>query len=177
MASSPETKKIGKGMLWIFWGLLFVVLVWLFGGLLERQYNPNTRVSGSTDNQARTIKLQRNRFGHYVATGTINSKHVTFMLDTGATNVAVPEALAQTLNLKRGNAISVMTANGVARAYQTEIRTLSIGNIELKNVRAAIAPGMQNSEILLGMSALKQLDFSQSGDTLTLTQYTHDIRN
>jgi len=142
-----------------------------FGNWQEKQYNPNQRISGSIDDQSRVIELKRNRSGHYVATGAINDKPIVFLLDTGATTVAVPEALAREIGLQRGQAVSVMTANGIARAYTTEIQSLELGKITLENVRAAITPGMQGTQVLLGMSALKQLDFNQSGDVLTLTQY------
>jgi aspartyl protease family protein len=92
------------------------------------------------------------------------------MLDTGATNVAVPEALAQKIGLRRGPSQQILTANGIATAYATEIQSLHIGSIELNNVKASVTPSMQGESILLGMSALKRIDFSQSGDLLTLTQ-------
>lgn len=166
-----EQKKLGSRMLWIFWIILLGALVMFFGNWQEKQYNPNQHVKSSSNEQSRTITLKRNRAGHYVASGAINDKPTVFLLDTGATDVAVPEDLAKQMGLIRGQAISVMTANGIARAYQTEIRSLKLGNITLHNVRAAITPGMQGLEVLLGMSALKQLDFNQSGDILTLTQY------
>lgn len=168
-----QQKKIGGRMLWIFWVILLGALVMLFGNWEEKQYNPNQHIDGSSDDQSRTITLKRNRAGHYVASGAINDKPTVFLLDTGATDVAVPESLAKQMGLKRGQAISVMTANGIARAYQTEIRSLKLGNITLYNVRAAITPSMNGLEVLLGMSALKQLDFNQSGDVLTLTQYVN----
>lgn len=171
MNTNPEQQRIGKSMLWIFWVLVLGGLVLLFGNWEEKQINPNSNIAGTSNESSRTITLKQNRFGHYVASGRINSKGVTFMLDTGATDVAVPAALAEKLGLVRGRAIQVMTANGVARAYQTQINTLMLGDISLTNVRAAITPGMRGKEVLLGMSALAQLDFSQSGDVLTLTQY------
>ncbi len=173
MNTNPEQQKLGRGMLWVFWVLVLGGLVMLFGNWEDNQYNPNSNVKGSEEGRNKTIELKRNRFGHYMATGKINASEVVFMLDTGATDVAVPESLAQKLRLERGPAIRVMTANGIARAYQTNIKTLMLGNIELNNVSAAITPGMSGPEILLGMSALKQLDFSQTGDVLTLTQYPY----
>ena len=90
------------------------------------------------------------------------------MLDTGATTVAVPSGVANNLNLPQGNPIRVNTANGVATAYQTQINKLTLGEIELYDVRASIVPGMHGEQILLGMSVLKQVEFSQVGDELTL---------
>ena len=93
------------------------------------------------------------------------------MLDTGATNVAIPAHLADKLNLQRGHRHQVMTANGIAEAFGTRINTLTIGDILLRDIRASINPSMAGNEILLGMSALKQIEFTQRGDQLTLRQY------
>lgn len=173
MNNDSAQRRLGKAMLWIFWLMAIAGLVVFFGQWEKRQYNPNQKITGAENAQIKTITLKRNRFGHYVASGSINEKNTVFMLDTGATMVAVPEGLSAQLGLHRGQVISVMTANGVAKAYQTEIKQLKLGAIELTDVRAAISPGMTGEEVLLGMSALKQLDFSQSGDELTLTQYTN----
>ena len=62
----------------------------------------------------------------------------------------------------------VRTANGSLRVAQTYINELKLGDIRLTNVRANLNPGMQDNEILLGMSALKQLEFTQRGDWLIL---------
>ena len=62
----------------------------------------------------------------------------------------------------------VNTANGVATAYATRLSSLRMGAIELYDVSASIVPGMGGEQILLGMSVLKQVDFSQIGDELTL---------
>ena len=60
------------------------------------------------------------------------------------------------------------TANGRVKITLTEIATLTLGGITLQNVAANINPGMQGEQILLGMSALKQLEFTQRGETLIL---------
>jgi aspartyl protease family protein len=55
--------------------------------------------------------------------------------------------------------------------FDTQLDQLSIGDITLKNVNASINPSMDMGEILLGMSALKEIEFTQRGDQLTLKQY------
>ena len=170
--SNPtQQQRIGKTMLMIGWGIVLIGLVAIFGQWEKNQYNPNRNITGSATDSERAVSLERNRYGHYVTAGKVNSKPVVFMLDTGATNVAIPQGIATKLGLKRGPAHQVMTANGVTRAYRTQITQLQVGSIILFDVRASITPGMTGSEILLGMSALKQLDFSQSGNTLTLVQH------
>lgn len=157
-------------MLYIAWLLALGLLTWGFSGWLDQARNPNQHpVSVATDT-AREVRLQRNRYGHYNASGRINGQAVEFMLDTGATAVAVPGELAQRLGLSRGPAVEIHTANGRATAYATRLDTLQLGGIEMHQVRAFISPSMSGDEVLLGMSVLKHLDFSQQGDTLTLRQ-------
>ena len=94
------------------------------------------------------------------------------MLDTGATGVAIGTAVANELGLKRGRRIATRTANGIAASYLTTLDTVSVGGISVRNVDATIAPGLRGEEILLGMSFLKNIEFSQRGDTLILRQYS-----
>ena len=94
-----------------------------------------------------------------------------FLLDTGATDVAVPGALAQELGLEAGAPVSVNTANGRSTGYRTRLSELTLGDIRLQDVRALIVPGMDGDEVLLGMSALKQLEFTQRDGTLVLRHY------
>lgn len=162
-------------------GLMMHVLTWVsilalltlyFGDVIDRQRNPNQQVASEViDGGVREVVLQRNRMGHYVATGEINGQPVVFLLDTGATGVAVPAAIAQRLGLARGRAFVSNTANGQARSFETRLQEVALGDIRLQNVRASISPGLQMNEVLLGMSFLKFIEFTQRGNTLTLRQY------
>lgn len=114
--------------------------------------------------------LERNRQGHYVVSGTINHIAVTFLLDTGATDVAIPAAVATAAGLEPGLAGRASTANGLVTVYATRIAELQIGNIILNNIDASITPSMSGNTILLGMSALREIEFTQRGTTLTLRQ-------
>ena len=84
--------------------------------------------------------------------------------------MAIPDHIAKRLNIKRGSAYQVSTANGTATAYAAQVHSVSVGDIELRDVRAAISPGLQGDEVLLGMSFLRHIEFTQRGDTLTLKQ-------
>ena len=92
------------------------------------------------------------------------------MLDTGATDVAIPAEIALDANLVSGLAQQASTANGVVTVYSTRINKLTLGNIVLYNIEASITPSMLGGIILLGMSALQQIEFTQRGATLTLRQ-------
>jgi aspartyl protease family protein len=145
--------------------------MFLFQDVLDKQYNPNTQpeVRLSADGQAEVI-LAQNKQGHYVVRGTINGAAVTFLLDTGATQVSIPSHIAEELNLVTQGNYRVQTANGSVTVYKTEIGQLSLGNIFLYNVAAHINPAMKSDQILLGMSALKQVDFYQTGKQLILRE-------
>lgn len=157
-------------MIVIAWVLGLVLLSWFFSNYLKRQQNPNQQVHSYQHSGSTEVVLQRNRDGHYVASGRINGQPVTFFLDTGSTMVSVPGRLAGRLSLVKGSVYRVETANGDVPVYSTMLNEVQLGGIKLKNVRASINPTMQGNEVLLGMSFLKQLDFSQQGDQLTIRQ-------
>jgi len=166
---SDSTRSIGISMVILAWVLLLGLLLWWFTDYEESRRNPNQQINTRyTANGVQEIVLKRNRYGHYVATGSINGKPVTFLLDTGASDVSIPDSLAKELGLKRGISQIYNTANGKITAYQTKLDRVNLGGIELQNIRASINPASQGNEVLLGMSFLKELEFTQRGDTLTL---------
>jgi len=176
-ALMPHTviTPLRRHRLWqLFWVLVLVGLTALFSYWIDALRNPNRAVRSTVSARSVEIVLERNRQGHYHLSGLINGREVEFLLDTGATLVSVPESVARALNLPRGTDVPVQTANGMARAWQTRLATVRLGEIELHDVRAHINPGLSSGEVLLGMSVLKQLDFSQRGNTLTLTQHIQD---
>ena len=140
-----------------------------FSGLEERKINPNSDPEALVLANAVEVPLERNRYGHYVVTGTINEHEVDFLLDTGATEVVIPEDTANAIGLKKGRRGQAMTAKGPITVRDTRIDTLVIGGIRLHDIDASINPHMTGA-ILLGMSALSQVEFTQSGNTLTLRQ-------
>lgn len=167
-----EQHRIGTAMMIVMWLLLLVIASYFFGNLLDRQSNPNQVLTTQyVGDNLREIVLERNRYGHYVTNGSINGQEVVFMLDTGATGVAVPEHIASRLGLKRGAAVEIHTANGIAKAYMSKLKSVAVGEIELQDVGAYINPNDQQDEILLGMTFLKHIEFTQRGDSLILRQY------
>ena len=164
-----QTSTVMQVLAWLSFMALGVLF---FGDQLESQYNPNRQVETQQSSNVTEVRLQRNRLGHYVTAGTINNQPVTFLLDTGATGVAIPTAIAKTLELTRGRPIATRTANGTVTSYLTALDEVSVGGIRVRNVGATIAPGLRGNEILLGMSFLKNIEFAQRGDTLILRQYS-----
>lgn len=168
---APEVNSsFGKIFTILTWLLLCAGLFWFFQGYLSQQQNHNQRLHSNVSGGEISTDLTRNRAGHYLGVAYINGQPVEFLLDTGATTVAVSEAAADKLGLVKGQPIRVSTANGVTTAWRSEIAELKLGLITLQQVPASIVPNLAGTEILLGMSALKQLEFRQQGNQLTLIQ-------
>lgn len=181
MANNPQDpdpaednphRRLGMRMTIAMWIVVLGLLTMFFQSWQEKQHNPNQDLSLSTGvDGVRELRLQRNRAGHYVADGTINGVAVVFLLDTGASDISVPGELAQEIGLKRGPPMVYQTANGAIQVYATRLAKVNLGGIVLRQVRASINPRMQGDEVLLGMSFLKHLEFTQRGDELIIRQF------
>jgi aspartyl protease family protein len=149
----------------LVWLVIIAGVTWLFYGYMEGELNPNRvpQVSGSGE-----IVLKRNRAGHFTAGGAINGHPVVFLVDTGATQIAVPQQLADQLELKRGLPIQLMTAAGPARGYMTRLQSVELASLHLKDASAIIAERLDPEMVLLGMNFLRQLEITQRGDELIL---------
>lgn len=164
-------RKLGIGMFAMAWAVLLFLLVVFFGDWLEDQQNPNQKpASTTTKNGLTEVVLQANKQHHYVVNGSINGFEVVFLLDTGATDVVIPLEIAQKIGLNSGRKSYASTANGPVAVYSTTLDSIGVGEIKLNNIRASINPGMNMDAVLLGMSALRQIEFTQRGDTLILRQ-------
>ncbi len=154
------------------WILVLGLLSLFFTRWDDQQENPNRDYSSRVaDNGVREINLLRNRYGHYLASGKINGHDVVFLLDTGATSVSIPAAVARRIGLQAGAPQTVSTANGSVTVYSTRLDRLQLGAITQRQVQAHINPHMNGDEVLLGMTVLKHLELVQRGDHLTLRQY------
>ena len=150
-----------------------IFLAILFAGvdyLISQRFNPNQNIVTTVNGYQKEIVLQRNSYGHYVSSGTINEHRVTFLLDTGASDIAIPESIANRIELSKGRAIVVKTANGNTRAYRTRLDSVALGEIKLYDLNATILPNITGDEILLGMNFLKHFEMIQKGRSLTIRQ-------
>ncbi len=166
------SRKAGIGMLVFAWLMVLGVASVAFNGWLEQRRNPNQalRAAQSADGR-QTVFLQANHQHHYFARASINGTPVTLLVDTGATDVVLPEALANRLGLPQGPSSMANTANGRIEVHSTVIEEIAIGGIILRNVSASINPAMGYGEpVLLGMSALKNIEWRQRDGELLLIQ-------
>ncbi len=172
MIEDDSANKIGKIFVWFAWIIALALLAFFFQSALNEQWNPNSKPEiRLTEHGLAEVILQQNRQGHYLTKGMINGEAVTFLLDTGATQVSIPAHIADKLYLQGTSDYFVQTANGRVKVYETKLDQLSIGNIFLYNVAAHINPAMKSNEILLGMSALSQVEFRQIGKQLILREH------
>lgn len=110
--------------------------------------------------------------GHFLANGLVNGLPVRFMVDTGASLVALPVSVARRAGVSLANATPVMinTANGQARAQRVVLNSLRVGDIGVNMVQALVVDDSALALPLLGMSFLNRTNMQREGDTLVLMQ-------
>lgn len=142
------------------------------GKIKQLEMGQAASVGGNSENAVSSVTLYANTQGHFVSDCLINGASLKFLLDTGATTVALNSGDAKFANIdyKRGQTVQVGTANGVVTAYRVTIDHLKIGGITLNQVEASVLEGGSPSVVLLGMSALNRLDMKQQDIALTLTK-------
>ena len=164
------SSRAGTTMTVVAWIIFLVILFAGFDYLISQRFNPNQNIVTTVNGYQKEIVLQRNSYGHYVSSGTINGHKVTFLLDTGASDIAIPESVANRIELSKGRSIVVKTANGNAKAYRTRLDSVALGEIKLYDLNATILPNITGDEILLGMNFLKHFEIIQKGRFLTIRQ-------
>ncbi len=107
--------------------------------------------------------------GHFLADGQVNGSYVRFLVDTGATTVALPaqDAIRLGIDYRKGRRGVTQTANGSAPVYSVTLDSVKVGNIELHAVDAVVLEGGL-SFALLGMSFLNRVEMTREGATMTL---------
>ena len=119
----------------------------------------------------REERIARDPMGMYHSHGSINGTAVKFLVDTGATTIALNGSQARRLGIdfkKQGRPIHINTASGNTIGYLITLNRVKVGSIELHNVEAAVLDGSEPSEALLGMSFLGRLEMLNEGGLLRL---------
>lgn len=139
------------------------------GGKRQRLAIGQHAYSGGDSGGAQTVSLTADGRGHFMTTGTINGATVRFMVDTGATSVAMGAADARraNVNIRNGRPIMVQTANGVVQAWLVKLGSVRVGDVTLHEVDGTIHQH-DMPVVLLGMSFLNRMEMKRDGETLTL---------
>ena len=142
----------------------------------HKQYNLGGSSSVSTtfnQREKQQEKIYVNSGGMYMTYGNINGRSVQFLIDTGASAIAMNTDQARHLGVrydKYGIPVGVSTASGYADAYKVRLKSVSVGDITQTNVEALVIDGKHPGPVLLGMTFLGRLDVEHSGNAMTLTQ-------
>lgn len=128
--------------------------------------------SGSAaGDQRQSVTLAADTRGHFITEGAINGSPVRFVVDTGATVIALPASDAERLGIdyRRGERVLTKTAAGVVPVYRITFDTVKLGAIELGTVEGVVVE--QGLDIaLLGMSFLNRVEMHHEGQLMTLTR-------
>jgi clan AA aspartic protease (TIGR02281 family) len=111
--------------------------------------------------------LDRTFDGHFYLTGSINGRQVVFMVDTGASTVAIGDRLAEQLELGSCRPRQYSTAAGTVRGCEAVATQVEVAGLRLPDVRVAVLPG--GDTVLLGMNVLRHFRIEQHGRQLRLT--------
>lgn len=126
-------------------------------------------VSAGSDSREATVSLIADEKGHFYTVGTINGTPVRFLVDTGATLIAMGKADAVKANVpyERGQPAMSMTANGPTRIWRVTLNSVRVGDVLLNQVDAAVHEH-DLPIVLLGMSFLNRMEMKRDGPTMTL---------
>ncbi len=117
------------------------------------------------------IVLTAGSGGHFMTSGQINGRSVQFMVDTGATSVAMSVADAERagINYKSGQPVNMSTANGQAQGYRVKLSSVRIADVEVFDVDAVVTPQAMPF-MLLGNSYLTRFQMTRENDQMTLVK-------
>ncbi|MFK7815237.1 MAG: TIGR02281 family clan AA aspartic protease [Gammaproteobacteria bacterium] len=138
------------------------------------KYNLGNRVSASYNKtEKKKVQIYRDAANMYRTVGSINGYPVDFLVDTGATSVALNSELAKRLGIQYkldGEETVVSTASGKALAYSISLDQVKVGEIMLRNIDAVIIEGNSPTMPLLGMSYLGRLKLNNENQYLELEE-------
>lgn len=125
--------------------------------------------AGGVGGAGSRIVLTAGSGGHFMSAGQINGRAVQFMVDTGATSVALgrPDAERLGIDLARAQPLMMSTANGVSQGWRVKLASVRVQDVELRDVDAAVTPTPMPF-VLLGNSFLSRFQMKRENETLTL---------
>jgi aspartyl protease family protein len=118
-----------------------------------------------------SVLIYRNERGMFTTVGSINGFPVNFLVDTGASSVAMNRKQADRLGIDYrlyGSPIGVSTASGFERGWRVHLDRVQVGDVTLRNVEGTIIDAHSSSRVLLGMSFLGRLDINNTNESMKL---------
>ncbi len=161
---------------------LFLALGGFFAKYAEKALNEPTKpqtpiamvATPAPSSGGRTVVIPRDSRGHFQVNARVDGRQMGFMVDTGASVIALTATDAARLGLRpaaREFTAQVKTANGTVRAARTQLNRVEIDGVTVRDVAALIVPDEALSENLLGLSFLSKLRrFEYSNGRLVLEQ-------
>jgi aspartyl protease family protein len=141
------------------------------GRRLERRLDGRVHAAAETAKGHDDVLIFRDLRGMFKTVGSINGLPVRFLVDTGASSVAMNSAQARRLGIDfrvEGEPTYVTTASDVTRAYRLKLDVVKVGSIQVRNVSAVVLDGAQPTDVLLGMSFLDRVALINESDKLIL---------
>lgn len=125
---------------------------------------------GISDPKVKSLRITRDNNGQYIYQGSINGRRVDMLLDTGANVVALNSQDAERLGIRYrdGEKVLVDTASDTVSAYRVTLSSVSLGGIQVDNVEATILEGSYPDKVLLGMSFIRHVRFSENQGVMVL---------
>ncbi|WP_404299577.1 TIGR02281 family clan AA aspartic protease [Alicycliphilus denitrificans] len=127
-------------------------------------------VSVGSSGAGQRVVLKADARGHFVSSGQINGRVMQYMVDTGASTVAIGRPDAQRMGLQfeqEGQSVMMHTANGMAQGWRLRLDSVRVGDVELRGVDAIVTP-QPMPYVLLGNSFLREFQMSRNGDEMVL---------
>jgi clan AA aspartic protease (TIGR02281 family) len=124
--------------------------------------------ANSAGSENAVLVIGQGRGGHYYIDGTVNDNYLNFVIDTGATTVALPLSMAASAGMKCKQMTRMSTGNGVTQGCTVTIEKLKFGHFTLHYVDAVVMPNL--GQPLLGMNVLKQFRVEQDNGQMRLSR-------
>lgn len=141
------------------------------GEMLERRLDGRVRSAVNSAATVDEVQIFRNTNGMYQTVGSINGLPVGFLVDTGASSIAMNSTEARRLGIDYrvvGEPTYVSTASDIKQAFSLKLQVVKVGGIQLQNVDALVMEGTLPTQVLLGMSFLQRLEMVNQGERMIL---------